>query len=171
MVRIVISEKPGAGALARAETAGIPTAVVPFAHYPDRESFSAAVAQAAAAAGAEAMVLAGFMRVLTGEAIDAFPERILNVHPSLLPAFPGTRAVAQAIEYGVKVTGVTVHFVDEQVDHGPIVAQRPVPVLPGDTVETLHARIQTEEHDLYPQTVRALAEGRLSIEGRRVVWK
>ena len=118
--------------------------------------------------GAKGVVLAGFMRVLSPSFIDRFPNRILNIHPSLLPSFPGTNAVVKALDHGVKVTGVTVHFVDEKVDHGPVIAQRAVPVKPDDTVESLHARIQTEEHDLYPAVVRAFVCGELSVDGRKV---
>jgi len=117
------------------------------------------------------VVLAGFMRILTSSFIDRFPQRILNIHPSLLPAFPGAHAVENALEHGVRVTGVTVHFVDEKVDHGPIVAQVPVAVEEDDTVESLHARIQAEEHRIYPEVVQALVTGRLSVEGRRVRWR
>jgi phosphoribosylglycinamide formyltransferase-1 len=170
-IRLVLSDKPGAGALARAEVAGIPTAVVPWGDHPSREEFSAAVADAVEAAGAKGVVLAGFMRILAPNFIQRFPDRILNVHPSLLPAFPGAHAVEDALAHGVKVTGVTVHFVDEQVDHGPIVAQRAVEVEEGDTVESLHARIQKVEHVLYPEVVRAFVRGDLSVEGRKVVWR
>ena len=118
--------------------------------------------------GAKGVVLAGFMRVLSSSFIDRFPNRILNIHPSLLPSFPGTDAVAKPLDQGVKVTGVTVHFVDEKVDHGPVIAQRAVSVESDDTVESLHARIQVEEHDLYPAVVRAFVLGELSVDGRKV---
>lgn len=117
------------------------------------------------------MVLAGFMRILSPPFIERFPNRIVNIHPSLLPAFPGAHAVQNALDYGVVTTGVTVHFVDEKVDHGPIIAQVPVAVQPDDDVETLHARIQVEEHRVYPVVVEALVEGRLSVEGRKVRWR
>lgn len=119
--------------------------------------------------GAKGVVLAGFMRILAPSFIDRFPDRILNIHPSLLPAFPGAHAVSAALERGVAVTGVTVHFVDDQVDHGPIVAQRAVNVEPEDTVESLHERIQEVEHVLYPEVVRELIGGHLTIEGGRVI--
>jgi phosphoribosylglycinamide formyltransferase-1 len=144
--------------------------VLPWDRFHSREEFSAAIADAVEDAGAKMMVLAGFMRVLSREAIARFPDRILNIHPSLLPAFPGAHAVAQALERGVKVTGVTVHLVDEQVDHGPIVAQRAVLIREGDDVTTLHARIQSEEHDLYPRVVRAMAAGEITVEAGRVTW-
>lgn len=121
-------------------------------------------------AGAQALVLAGFMRILGHEAVTRFPNRILNIHPSLLPAFPGVDAVEQALAAGVPVTGVTVHFVDERVDHGPTIAQTEVPVLPGDDHVSLHRRIQVAEHDLYPRVVRALVEGRLFVDNGKVIW-
>lgn len=169
-IRVVISDKPEAGALSRAERAGIGTAVVRWSDHPDRDAFSAAVADAVEESGAKGVVLAGFMRILSPELIDRFPNRVLNIHPSLLPAFPGAHAVESALEHGVKTTGVTVHFVDEKVDHGPIIAQRAVPVRADDTVDTLHARIQVEEHDLYPRVVTAFISGELSVEGRQVMW-
>ena len=141
-----------------------------YSDYPNREEFSTAIVAAARASEAEALVLAGFMRILSPIALETFPDRILNIHPSLLPAFPGARAVAQALAYGAKVTGVTVHFVDEEVDHGPIIAQRPVPILEDDTVETLHERIQIEEHKLYPEVTSAFARGRIEVIGREVIW-
>jgi phosphoribosylglycinamide formyltransferase-1 len=168
---IVVSDVPGVTALRRAEEAGVPSAVVRFDDHPDRRSFSTALADTIEEAGGKGVVLAGFMRVLSSEFIERFPDRILNIHPSLLPAFPGSRAVEAALAHGVKVTGVTVHFVDEKVDSGPIVAQRAVTVEPDDSVATLHARIQAEEHDLYPKVVAAFVEGRLGIEGRRVSWR
>lgn len=167
----VISDRPGVRGLDRATDAGIPTAVVPWQGSTDRASFTSAICDAAEEAGATALVLAGFMRILTNEAVDRFPNRILNIHPALIPSFPGAHGVRDALAHGVKVTGVTIHFVDEQVDHGPIVAQRAVRVLAGDTEESLHARIQVEEHKLFPEVVKAFAKGRLSIEGNTVVWE
>jgi len=168
---VVISDEPEAGALIRARSAGIQTTVVRWADYPDRDRFSLAVADAAEDSGAEGVVLAGFMRILSPSFIDRFPNRILNIHPSLLPAFSGVHAVGSALEHGVGVTGVTVHFVDEKVDHGPIVAQRPVLVEPGDTEQSLHARIQVEEHELYPLVVAAFVNGNLEVNGRMVDWR
>ena len=157
---VVISDQPEAGGLIRARGAGIPAEVVPWT--PDRDSATAALCEVLDRYRVEVVVLAGFMRILGSEAIRRFPDRIVNIHPSLLPSFPGGRAVAAALDHGVKVTGVTIHFVDEQVDHGPIVAQVPVEVLPGDTVESLHRRIQRAEHLLYPGVVAALCRGTLS---------
>ncbi len=168
---LVLSDVPGARALERAESAGIPTSVVRWADHRDRAAFTTAVCDAVEGAGAEAMVLAGFMRILGEEAIRRFPNRILNIHPALLPAFPGVRAVEQALEHGVKVTGVTVHLVDEQVDHGPIVSQEAVPVFPDDDADRLHARLQAVEHRLYPEAVAAFAAGRLEVRGRTVIWR
>lgn len=143
--------------------------MVPWPGGGQREDFCNSVAGVVEASGAKGVVLAGFMRILTPGFIERFPDRILNIHPSLLPAFPGVRAVENALAHGVKTTGVTVHLVDERVDHGPIVAQVPVPVLADDTVETLHRRIQIEEHRIYPEIVEAFVTGRLQVEGRTVV--
>lgn len=167
-ISVVISDKPEAVALKRAAAASVDTAVIRWADYPTREAFSSALADAVDASGAKVVVLAGFMRILSSEFIERFPDRILNIHPSLLPAFPGAHAVESALEHGVKVTGVTVHLVDELVDHGPIIAQRAVHVESGDTADTLHARIQVEEHDLYPRVVRALVNGEVAFEGGKV---
>jgi len=117
------------------------------------------------------IVLAGFMRILKGDFLRAFPERVVNIHPSLLPAFPGLEAWKQALDYGVKFTGCTVHFVDQGVDSGPIIAQEAVPVLEGDTAATLHERIQQAERRIYPAAVKALAEGRVIIKGRQTIWQ
>jgi phosphoribosylglycinamide formyltransferase-1 len=157
-IALVVSDRTDAIALDRARSAGIEARVLPYREYGSRVEFCAA------------LVLAGFMRVLDGSLVGAFPNSILNIHPSLLPAFPGADAVGQALEHGVKVTGVTVHFVDEEIDHGPIIAQRAVPVLPGDDHDSLHARIQAEEHDLYPRVVSAFARGEIEVEGRKVIW-
>ena len=170
-IGVVISDRPGIIALERARGAGLDTLVFPWDRFGSRSEFSAAVADAVEESGAKIMVLAGFMRILSAEAVARFPNRIVNIHPSLLPAFPGAHAVTQALAHGVKVTGVTVHLVDDQVDHGPIVAQRAVPILDDDDVESLHARIQAEEHDLYPKVVRALASGEIVVEGDRVIWR
>jgi phosphoribosylglycinamide formyltransferase 1 len=128
------------------------------------------VADVVAGSGAKGVILAGFMRVLSPTFIDRFPGRILNIHPSLLPAFPGARAVEAALANGVAVTGVTVHFVDEKVDHGPIISQHEVPIEPGDDVETLHTRIRQVEHRIYPEIVRRFVSGDLYLEEGRVVF-
>lgn len=159
-IAVVVADRAGIRALERARAAGIPTRIVPWEG--DRAAFTSGVMAAVEAHEADLVVLAGFMRILGPEAIRRFGGRIVNIHPSLLPAFPGAHAVAQALETGVKVTGVTVHFVDEEVDHGPIIAQVPVEVMAGDDVESLHARIQEQEHLLYPAVVAALARGEIT---------
>lgn len=169
-IRIVVSDRPQCVALERARRAGIDSAVSLLADHSDPAAFSNHLADLVEGAGAKGVVLAGFMRILSPGFVERFPRRILNIHPSLLPAFPGAGAVESAIRHGVSVTGVTVHFVEEEVDAGPIIAQRPVEVLPDDTVETLHARLQIEEHRLYPEVVKALISGALSVEGRKVLW-
>jgi phosphoribosylglycinamide formyltransferase-1 len=170
-IRVVVADRPGIQALDRAEKAGIPVTVLPWDEFGSRANFSEAVVDTVEQSGAKVMVLAGFMRILSSEAVGRFPNRILNIHPSLLPAFPGSNAVAQALAHGVKVTGVTVHLVDEEVDHGPIIAQRAVPVLPGDDVAALHARIQVQEHDLYPRVVRAFVAGEVAVVDGEVKWR
>ena len=169
-IGLVLSDRADATALERARGAGIPTTVLPWGDYGSRSEFSNAVRGEIEKAEVQVVVLAGFMRVLGGELVGAFRNQILNIHPSLLPAFPGAHAVDQALEHGVKMTGVTVHFVDEEVDHGPIIAQRAVAVLLDDDRDSLHARIQVEEHDLYPRVVAALAKGEIAVEGRKVRW-
>lgn len=156
------------GALERARKVNIPAELVPFKG--DRRAFTATILDLARSHGVGTLVLAGFMRILGPAASQSLPNRIVNIHPSLLPAFPGRDAVGQALAAGVKITGVTVHFVDEFVDHGPIIAQQAVPVFVDDSVESLHARIQKEEHQLYPRVVKALLEGRLVVNDRRVTW-
>ena len=167
-IAVVISDRPAVRALDRAKAAGIPVAIVEWTG--DRRGFTHALCQEALAAEAEALVLAGFMRILGVEALTRFPHRILNIHPSLLPAFPGNTPVADTLEHGVWVTGVTVHFIDERVDHGPIVSQEAVAVEPDDTEFTLHQRLHAVEHRLYPEAVAALAQGKLTVEDRKVVW-
>ncbi len=158
----------GCGAQGRAVAAGIPTFVLPHKEFPSREAFDAALAAKLKAADVELVVLAGFMRVLTPVFLDAFPRRVINIHPALLPSFPGIHAQTQALAYGVKVAGCTVHFVDAGTDTGPIIAQATVQVLDGDSAASLQERILSEEHRLYPAVVRALAEGRVTIDGRHV---
>ncbi|MEX1281466.1 MAG: phosphoribosylglycinamide formyltransferase [Acidimicrobiia bacterium] len=168
---LVLSDRPGVRGLERASAAGVPTAVVAWADHADRAAFTTAVCDAIDAAGAELVVLAGFMRILAPEAVRRFPGRILNIHPSLLPAFPGAHAVEDALAHGVKLAGVTVHVVDEEVDHGPIIAQRAVEVRPDDDRDSLHARIQAVEHELYPDVVADVAAGRVVVDGRHVTRK
>lgn len=166
--RIVVSNRPGAAALERAECHGVPTAVVNHKDYDSREAFDDALIALLRERGVELVVLAGFDRLLTSRFVSAFPDRILNIHPALLPAFPGLHAQRQALEYGVKITGCTVHFVDDKMDHGPVVLQAGVPVRDDDTEATLSERILAEEHRILPEAIRLFAEGRLRVEGRRV---
>ncbi|MFZ0014690.1 MAG: phosphoribosylglycinamide formyltransferase [Acidimicrobiia bacterium] len=170
-IALVVSDNPDARALTRARGHDVAVATVRWADHDGREPFSEALADAVEASGAKGVVLAGFMRILGPGFISRFPDRILNIHPSLLPAFPGSHAVESALDSGVEVTGVTVHFVDDKVDNGPIVAQAPVQVHPGDDVATLHGRIQAEEHRLYPRIVRAFVEGRLELSEGEVVMR
>ncbi len=167
-IALVLSNKPDAPALARAAAAGVATAVVDHRGHPDRRAFEDAMLAVLRRAEIEAIVLAGFMRILTEHFVSAFPHRILNTHPALCPAFPGVNAPQQAIDYGVKVTGCTVHLVDTGVDTGPIVAQAAVPVLDGDDAGSLHDRIRAHEHRLLPEATRLLAAGHLAVDGRRV---
>jgi phosphoribosylglycinamide formyltransferase 1 len=169
-VAVVVSDRPGVAALDRAAAAGVPGVVVDWSSEPGREAFTKTVCDVVEEHGAAGIVLAGFMRVLAPVAMERFPNAIVNIHPSLLPAFPGADAVGDALAHGAKVTGLTVHFADEQVDHGPIIAQEAVPVLDDDTAETLHLRIQQIEHRLYPDVVEAFAAGKLAVEGRVVTW-
>jgi phosphoribosylglycinamide formyltransferase-1 len=164
----VISNVAGVQALARAEAAGVPSSVLSHKQFASREAFDDALVALLGEKAVELVVLAGFMRIITPRLLSAFPRRILNIHPALLPAFPGIHAHRQALEYGVKVTGCTVHFVDEGTDTGPIIAQAPVPVLDGDDEATLGARVLVEEHRLYPAAIRAVADGRVTVDGRRV---
>ena len=168
-IATVVSNRADAPALERAVRAGVPAEVVDHRGLP-REAFEDRLLAVLGARGVDAVVLAGFMRVLTAHFVDRFPLRIVNTHPSLLPAFPGVDAVARAIAHGVKLTGVTVHFVDASLDGGPIIAQRAVPILDDDDAPALHRRIQTEEHALLPEVVRRLALGDLSCKGRVVAY-
>jgi phosphoribosylglycinamide formyltransferase 1 len=170
-VAVVVSDRKDAPALERARRAGARAVHLDPRAYPDRVAFDEAVAEVLDQHATELVCLAGYMRVLSPEFVRRFPGRILNVHPALLPAFPGLHAQRQALQHGVKVAGATVHFVDEGVDTGPIVLQSAVPVLDNDTEDTLAARILVEEHRLYPEAIRLYAEGRLGVEGRRVTGK
>lgn len=166
---VVGANVPGCEALARAERAGVPSFLLEHKQFAAREEFDRALAEALRYRGVDLVVLAGFMRLLTPAFLDAFPDRVINIHPALLPSFPGVEAQRQAFTYGVKVSGCTVHFVDAGTDTGPIIAQSAVPVLDHDDEEALHQRILAEEHRLLPAVVRALAEGRVRRDGRRVL--
>jgi phosphoribosylglycinamide formyltransferase 1 len=167
-IAVVVSDRADARGLQRAADAGIATEVISWSA--DRGASTMALCELVASYGAELLVLAGFMRILGPEAVRRFPDRIVNVHPSLLPSFPGSHAVEQALAYGAKVTGVTVHLVDEEVDHGPVISQEAVPVLDDDDAVALHRRLQEVEHRLFPAAVAAMAQGRISVNGRKVVW-
>jgi phosphoribosylglycinamide formyltransferase-1 len=163
-VAVVISNVAGAGALVRAEKAGVPAVVLDHRAYATRAAFDAAVVAELRQRGVEYVVLAGFMRIVTPTLLDAFPMRIVNVHPALLPSFPGVDAQAQAFRYGVRIAGCTVHFVDAGTDTGPIIAQEAVPVLDGDDEEALKARILAKEHEVLPRVLQWCAEGRVRVE-------
>lgn len=167
-VILVVSDRPRAGALDRGRAEGIKSLVLEPAHYATREQFDRSLTALLEEEAIEFVVLAGYMRILGPETVRAFRDRIMNVHPALLPNFPGAHAVRDALAWGVKVTGATVHLVDEEVDHGPIVLQESVPVMPDDDERSLHLRIQAVEHRLLPQAVRLMAQGRLKVEGRLV---
>jgi phosphoribosylglycinamide formyltransferase-1 len=164
-VAAVISNEPGARGLEIARAHGIATEVVPHCDHPDRGSFDQALAQAIDRHGAELVVLAGFMRVLTAGFVERYRGRLVNIHPSLLPAFPGLHTHRRALEAGVRIHGCTVHFVTESLDHGPIIIQAAVPVLPEDDEARLAARVLAEEHRIYPQAIRWIVEGRLRLTG------
>lgn len=166
-IAIVISNRPDAAGLEIARQRGIPMRAIASAGL-EREAYDKLVIEELRTHEVELVCLAGFMRLLSAQFIRAFPNRILNIHPSLLPAFPGLDAQRQALDHGVKITGCTVHFVDEFLDSGPIVIQSAVPVLDNDTVESLSARILTQEHLIYSKAIQYIVEDRASIEGRRV---
>jgi phosphoribosylglycinamide formyltransferase 1 len=165
---LVVSDRPDAFALERARGRGVRAVVLEPAHYGSRDEHDLALEHLLEEEGVEYVLLAGYMRVLGRNVVRAFDGRVLNVHPALLPAFPGAHSVPEALAWGVALTGATVHLVDEQVDHGPIVLQEAVVVLEDDDEATLHARIQEVEHRLFPRAARLLIEDRLRIEGRRV---
>lgn len=167
-LRLVISNRADAAGLARAAAAGVETMVVPHGSFPSREAFDRALVDALASRGVTLVCLAGFMRLLGPAFCAAFPHAVLNIHPSLLPSFPGVDAQAQAIRHGVRVSGATVHFVSPQLDAGPIVMQAAVPVEDADTAETLAARILEVEHAIYPEAIDRVLHQSWRIEGRRV---
>ena len=168
-IAVVISNRPDAGGLERARRAGIETQVLSHRDYASRDAFDAALAGSLKSHGVTLVCLAGFMRLIGPTLLDAFPNAILNIHPSLLPSFPGVDAQAQALAYGVKISGVTVHLVTGELDGGPIVLQAAVPVLADDTPESLAARILVEEHRLYPEAVRLVLSGAWRLEDRRFI--
>lgn len=172
-VAVVLSDVPESGILAHAQERGLRGEFIPPGKFRTKldEEAERAYVRRLLEARVDLLVLAGFMRILKGEFLRAFPSRVVNIHPSLLPAFPGLEAWKQALDYGVKVTGCTVHFVDQGVDSGPIIAQETVPVLSGDTPATLHERIQEAERRLYPRVIGAIAAGRITVKGRQVIWR
>ena len=170
-IKIIISNVPDAFALERAKRHNIPSLVISHKGYKRREDFDQKIVETLQAHGVELVVLAGYMRVVTSVLLRAFPMRVMNIHPALLPSFPGTHVWQAEVDYGVKFAGCTVHFVDEGTDTGPIVIQAVVPVYDDDTAETLNARILKQEHKVYSQAIQLYAEGRLEIRGRRVLAK
>ena len=168
-IACVISNKAEAHALERARKHGIPTVHIDHRDFPGRAHYDAELVDTLRKHDVGLVVLAGFMRIITPVLIDAFPAAIMNIHPALLPAFPGLHAQRQALEYGVRITGCTVHFVDAGTDTGPIILQTAVAVDPEDTEDTLSAKIQLEEHRIYPQAIQLYADGRLKVEGRKVI--
>ena len=169
-IAVVISNVAEAAGLEKAKALRLPTVCIPHRLEPSREAHEAKVLQALRHAGAEWVCLAGYMRLLSPTFVAEYPQRILNIHPALLPSFPGLDGQAQAVEYGVRVSGCTVHFVDEGLDSGPIIVQHVVPLRDGDTAESLSARILVEEHKAYPEALNALLSQRWNIVGRRVVF-
>ena len=167
-IAVVVSDHKEAFALERAAKAGIPTAVVERKGCKDKAEFEDKIDAALRDKGAEVVILAGFMRILTGHFISRWENKIINIHPALLPSFKGVDAQGQAVDYGVKIAGCTVHFVDEGTDTGPIILQKAVPVFDDDTEETLAARILKEEHKALPEAIQLWADGKLTIKGRKV---
>ncbi|MGH7123937.1 MAG: phosphoribosylglycinamide formyltransferase [Stellaceae bacterium] len=166
-IRLVISNDARAQGLARAERAGIPTRVIPHKQFPDRPSFDAVVERALEEAGTELVCLAGFMRIFSDAFVQRWRDRMVNIHPSLLPAFKGLKVHEQALAAGVRFTGCTVHYVRPAMDEGPIIVQAAVAVLPGDDAARLAERVLAEEHNIYPLALRLIAEGRVTVTGER----
>ena len=165
---LLVSDNPQAAVLSKAKRAGVKIALIKREGFATRGDFEAAIIRELEENKIDLVVLAGFMRVLGPELLSRYENRIINIHPALLPSFKGSEGIKDALSYGVKVTGVTVHFVDEKMDHGPIILQAEVKVKPSDTLETLEAKIHKVEHKLYPEAIRLFLEGRLKIEGRQV---
>lgn len=170
-ISIVICNNPQAFALERCAKHGIPTALMSHKDFPDRNDFDMKMAEILKGHGVELVVMAGFMRVLSPAFLQEFPMRVMNIHPALLPSFPGLHGQKQAFDYGVKFSGCTVHFADSGVDTGPIIIQAIVPVFDDDTEDTLAARILEQEHRIYPQAIQFFAEGKLEVKGRKVIIK
>ena len=168
-IRIVVSNRRDAYGLVRAQRHGLSTAVIAHTSFSSREEFDQHLVKLLHDQGVELVILAGFMRLLSARFIQAFPHRILNIHPALLPAFPGLHAQRQALERGVRISGATVHLVDEEIDHGPIIMQAAVPVYPDDTEDRLSARILAQEHRIYPAAIKLFAEGRVVIQDNTIL--
>lgn len=167
-VVLVACNRPGAKVLDRARAFGVPVAEMDHKQYPDRESFDAALADAVKKSGAELVVLAGYMRMLTHVFLQAFPGRVINLHPAILPSFPGVHGGPDAQAWGVKITGCTVHFVDEKMDNGAVIVQAAVPSIPGEDIDDLMNRIHSFEHRIFPQAVEWFAENRVRVSDRQV---
>jgi phosphoribosylglycinamide formyltransferase-1 len=167
-IRILVCNRTGAPVLAKAASRGIATQVVDHRSYGSREAFDSAVADVLVGAGVDLVAMAGFDRIVTNALLSRFPLRVLNIHPALLPSFRGADAQAQAVEYGVTITGATVHIVDADVDHGPIVVQAAVPIFPGEDTETVRKRILAQEHRIYPHAIQLFAERKVRVVGRCV---
>ncbi|CAI6085387.1 Phosphoribosylglycinamide formyltransferase [Paenibacillus sp. JJ-100] len=167
-VELLVCDKPAARVVQRAQEAGIDCHLFTPKSYASREAYEAEIIEVLESKQIDLVVLAGYMRLLTSVMVDRYAGRLINIHPSLLPAFAGKDAIGQALDYGVKVTGVTVHFVDGGMDTGPIIAQHPVPVMPGDTVETISKAIHAAEQQLYPEVVSWFAQGLVQLDGRHV---
>lgn len=167
-IRLVVSNRDDVYGVIRARNHKLPTLVVPHTDFSSREDFDRRVVTLLKEHGVELVILAGFMRLLSTFFVRAFPSRILNIHPSLLPAFPGLHAQRQALQHGVRISGATVHLIDEEMDHGPIIAQAAVPVYPDDTEDRLRERILLQEHRIYPEAIKLFAEGRVQMDGRTV---
>lgn len=167
-VRLVLCNQPGAGVLDHAALAGIPAQCLDGAEYSSREAYDLALIEAIRASGADVVALAGYMRLLTPAFLEAFPGRILNIHPAVLPSFKGVRGAEQAVAYGVKISGCSVHFVSQGMDEGPLIIQAAVPVIQGESAQELQNRIHVLEHRIYPQALHWLAQDRLSLSGRSV---
>ena len=168
-IKLVLANKADAYGLVRAKNHGIATEILDHRKYPSRETYDQAVVDLLRAHGVELIVLAGFMRLLSPVFVKAYSNRIMNIHPALLPSFPGLHVQKKAVEYGVRFSGCTVHFVNDECDEGPIIIQAVVPVFADDTEEKLAARIGKEEHRIYPRAIQLYAEGRLRVDGRRVI--
>lgn len=167
-IKLVVSNKVEAYGLERARKHGLSQIAINHKDYDSREAFDAAMVAAIMDAGADTVIMAGFMRIITPVFLDAFPGRVINIHPALLPSFPGVHGQGDAADYGVRISGCTVHFVDEKMDHGPTIIQAVVPAMPEDTGDTLGSRILKLEHRIFPQAIQWFAEGRVAIKGRQV---